>query len=243
RALEAGQLEVYYQPIVDLASGRIAKAEALLRWRHPAHGFVSPATFIPIAEDTGTIHEIGEWVFAQVIQQASRWRERLAPEFQVSLNMSPVQFNGRNPTQWLELLQTTQLPGSNLVIEITEGLLMSSDPGIKETRLGLRDLGVGVAIDDFGTGYSSLAYLKKFDIDVLKIDQSFTRNLDPNSADFALCEAIVVMAHKLGLKVIAEGVETDQQRNLLRQIGCDHAQGYLFSRAVPAGQFEALCAR
>ena len=243
RALEAGQLEVYYQPIVDLDTGRIAKAEALLRWRHPAHGFVSPATFIPIAEDTGTIHEIGEWVFAQVIQQASRWRERLAPEFQVSLNMSPVQFNGRNPTQWLELLQTTQLPGSNLVIEITEGLLMSSDPGIKETLLGLRDLGVGVAIDDFGTGYSSLAYLKKFDIDVLKIDQSFTRNLDPNSADFALCEAIVVMAHKLGLKVIAEGVETEQQRNLLRQIGCDHAQGYLFSRAVPAGQFEALCAR
>jgi diguanylate cyclase (GGDEF)-like protein/PAS domain S-box-containing protein len=242
RALDAGQMEVYYQPIVELDSGRITKAEALIRWKHATQGFVSPATFIPIAEDTGTIHELGEWVFEQVLHQTLRWRGILGPDFQVSINISPVQFNSGEQTflRWIDTLQAAGLPGSNLVIEITEGLLMGTDPGIRDTLLRFRDAGIGVAIDDFGTGYSSLSYLKKFDIDILKIDQSFTRNLAPEGADFALCEAIVVMAHKLGLKVVAEGVETELQRDLLRQIGCDYAQGFLFSRAVPAAEFETL---
>jgi diguanylate cyclase (GGDEF)-like protein/PAS domain S-box-containing protein len=242
RALEAGQMEVYYQPIVELDSGRIIKAEALIRWKHATQGFVSPATFIPIAEDTGIIHELGEWVFEQVLGQTLRWRSTLSPDFQVSINISPVQFNSGEQTfrRWIDTLQAAGLPGSNLVIEITEGLLMGTDPGIRDTLLRFRDAGIGVAIDDFGTGYSSLSYLKKFDIDILKIDQSFTRNLAPEGADFALCEAIVVMAHKLGLKVVAEGVETELQRDLLRQIGCDYAQGFLFSRAVPADEFETL---
>ncbi len=243
RAVEAEQLEVYYQPIVELDTNRVTKAEALLRWKHPTQGTVSPAVFIPVAEDTGIIHDLGDWVFRQVIRQARRWRDTLGEDFQVSMNLSPVQFNVSGPScrQWAELLASGDLPGANLVIEITEGLLMNTEPGILDILLRFRDAGIGVAIDDFGTGYSSLAYLKKFDIDVLKIDQSFTRNLSPDAPDFALCEAIVVMAHKLGLKVIAEGVETELQRDLLRQIGCDYAQGYLYSRAVPADQFEAFC--
>ena len=245
RAIEAGQIELYYQPIIELASNRIVKAEALMRWKHPELGFVSPATFIPIAEDTGTIHDLGEWAFAQVVKQTGQWRSLLGPDLQISLNVSPAQFNTGPQTfqRWIDALRAAGVPGANLVVEITEGLLMDNAPGIRDSLLCFRDAGIGVSIDDFGTGYSSLAYLKKFDIDVLKIDQSFTRNLSPDGADFALCEAIVVMAHKLGLKVVAEGVETAEQRDLLCQIGCDYAQGYLFSRAVPAGEFEALSLR
>jgi diguanylate cyclase (GGDEF)-like protein/PAS domain S-box-containing protein len=241
-ALEAGQFEVYYQPVVDLNTARIHKAEALLRWKHPKQGFISPATFIPIAEDTGAIHGIGDWVFMQAAQQARRWQSVLGRDFQISINKSPVQFlvDGQKHSRWIERLREMELPGSSIVIEITEGLLMSTDTNITDKLLTFRDAGVQVAIDDFGTGYSSLAYLKKFDIDYLKIDQSFIRNLAPDSPDFALCEAIVVMAHKLGLKVIAEGVETEQQRDLLQQIGCDYGQGYLFFRAVPAEEFEKL---
>lgn len=243
RAVEAEQLEVFYQPIIELDTNRVAKAEALLRWTHPTQGNISPAMFIPVAEDTGIIHELGEWVFRRVIQQARRWQRTLGEQFQVSMNMSPVQFNGNGAgaRQWIELLSHNDLPGPNLIIEITEGLLMNTDPAILDVLLRFRDAGIGVAIDDFGTGYSSLAYLKKFHIDILKIDQSFTRNLSPDSPDFALCEAIVVMAHRLGLKVVAEGVETEQQRDLLRQIGCDYAQGFLYARALPADQFEAFC--
>ena len=180
-----------------------------------------------------------------MVRQTGQWRSLLGPDLQISLNVSPAQFNTGPQTfqRWIEALRTADVPGANLVVEITEGLLMDNAPGIRDSLLCFRDAGIGVSIDDFGTGYSSLAYLKKFDIDVLKIDQSFTRNLSPDSADFALCEAIVVMAHKLGLKVVAEGVETAEQRDLLCQIGCDYAQGYLFSRAVPADEFEALSLR
>jgi diguanylate cyclase (GGDEF)-like protein/PAS domain S-box-containing protein len=244
RALKESQFELYYQPIVELAGGTVRKAEALLRWRHPALGFVSPAVFIPVAEDTGAIQELGDWVFHEASAQLRAWQARLGPHFQVSVNMSPAQFqrDARPHERWIERLRELGLPGANLVIEITERLLMSGDAEVAEVLLGLRDAGVQVAIDDFGTGYSALSYLKKFDIDYLKIDQSFTRNLTPTAPDLALCEAIVVMAHKLGLRVIAEGVETAQQRDLLRQIGCDYAQGYLFARPVPVAEFEALLA-
>jgi len=241
-ALHAGQFEVYYQPIIALDAGHILKAEALLRWKHPVHGFVSPAAFIPIAEDIGTIHEIGDWVFLEAAHQVRHLQSIMGSSFQISVNKSPVQFLGddKNHNYWVEKLAEMGLPGSCIVVEITEGLLMNTDTNITQKLLRFREAGIQFAIDDFGTGYSALSYLKKFEIDYLKIDQSFTRNLAPNAPDYALCEAMVVMAHKLGIKVIAEGVETEQQRDLLIKIGCDYGQGYLFSKPVPAEEFETL---
>ncbi|HLF98072.1 MAG TPA: EAL domain-containing protein, partial [Methylococcaceae bacterium] len=240
-ALAGQQFQVHYQPIVELASGAVYKAEALIRWNHPSRGLVSPAEFIPIAEDSGLINEIGDWVFRTAVQQVGRWRAMHHAAFQVGINKSPIQFKSPNGTHaaWGAHLQTLGLPGESLVVEITEGLLMDATGVADDKLLELRDAGIQVAIDDFGTGYSSLAYLKKFHIDYLKIDQSFTRNLAPDSNDLALCEAIIVMAHKLGLKVIAEGVETAAQRDLLVATGCDYAQGYLFARPMPPEMFDA----
>ena len=159
------------------------------------------------------------------------------------MNKSPVQFR-KNGTEaessWLSYLRAMNLPGQSLVIEITEGVLLNAEINVTQQLLSFRDAGVQVALDDFGTGYSSLSYLKKFDIDYLKIDQSFVRNLEHDPNDMALCEAIIVMAHKLGLKVIAEGVETPEQRDRLAAFGCDYAQGFLYAKALPAAQFEAL---
>ena len=237
----AGEFSVYYQPIVELATGHIHKAEALLRWKHPQHGFISPAVFIPIAEDTGIIHVIGNLVFEESAQCLKRWRDRYDSKFQISINKSPVQFRAENHVheKWIHRLKEEGLTGDGIVIEITEGLLLHADTSINAKLLAFRDAGIQVAIDDFGTGYSSLSYLKKFDIDYLKIDQSFVRNLGTDESDLALSEAIIVMAHKLGLKVIAEGVETAQQRDILKRIGCNYAQGYLYSKPVPSDQFEA----
>ena len=241
-ALAGQQFRVFYQPIVTLANGAIHKAEALLRWQHPTRGFISPAEFIPVAEETGMIIDIGDWVFREVASQAAHWRASHYAKFQISVNVSPVQFRhqGTNFKAWLDYLQKLDLPGQNIVLEITEGLLMDANTSITEQLLAFRDAGIRVSLDDFGTSYSSLSYLKKFDIDYLKIDQSFVRNLADDGSDQALCEAIIVMAHKLGLKVIAEGVETEQQRDLLAAYGCDYAQGWLYSKAVPPEQFEVL---
>jgi diguanylate cyclase (GGDEF)-like protein/PAS domain S-box-containing protein len=241
-ALGSNQFRLYFQPIVDISTGRIVKAEALLRWHHPQRGLVSPMEFIPLAEETGLIVDIGDWVFREAARQASRWRGMFAYPVQVSINMSPVEFqceslcvDGR-----LAYLQELNLPGQNIAIEITEGLLLHVDPGITDKLMQFRNANIQVAIDDFGTGYSALSYLKKFDIDYLKLDQSFVRDLATDASDMALSEAIIVMAHKLGLKVIAEGVETAEQRNLLVDAGCDYAQGYLYSRPVAAEAFEAM---
>jgi diguanylate cyclase (GGDEF)-like protein/PAS domain S-box-containing protein len=237
------QFEVYYQPIIDLKTGRITKGEALLRWHHPKHGSISPLEFIPLAEETGLIHKIGDWVFRQSIEKAKHWSDRFSTNFQVSVNLSPVQFKLDNHlfiSEWESYLQKIELSGRNVVVEITEGLLLDAEPEVVDKLLWLRDAGIQVAIDDFGTGYSSLSYLKKFDIDYLKIDKSFVNNLERNTNDTALCDAIILMAHTLGLTVIAEGVETDEQKKILAGAGCDFAQGYLFSRPVPADEFEAL---
>ncbi len=244
RALGAGQFELYYQPIVDLRRASIIKAEALLRWHHPQRGAVSPVEFIPVAEETGVIHAIGDWVLQQATAQVGRWQQRYGADFQISVNRSPVEFSSDQygTTNLVKQLQTLGIAGSSVVIEITEGVLMEADERVDSALMQYRDAGIQVAIDDFGTGYSSLSYLKKFDIDYLKIDRSFVRNLAPDSADLALCEAIVMMAHKLGIQVIAEGIETVQQRDLLREIGCDFGQGYLFSRPVPAQEFETVVA-
>jgi diguanylate cyclase (GGDEF)-like protein/PAS domain S-box-containing protein len=239
-ALAGDQFQMVYQPIVELSTGGVVKAEALLRWQHPTRGPISPAIFIPIAEETGMIIEIGDWVFRQVANQVKRWRV-VEPTFQISINRSPVQFRrtADSPTDWFDYLRELGLPGQSIALEITEGLLLDASAEVTTQLLQFRDAGVQVSLDDFGTGYSSLAYLKKFDIDHLKIDQSFVRNLAADSDDMALCEAIIVMAHKLNIKVIAEGVETEQQRDLLTMVGCDYAQGFLFSKPVPAEEFAA----
>ena len=241
-AIDREEFRVVYQPIVNLATQQIHKAEALIRWQHPEHGLISPAEFIPLAEETGLIVEIGDWIFYQAANQVTTWRKLLNEDFQISINKSPVQFhsNSDGHSAWFDYLQGLDLPGESIVIEITEGLMLDKNSLVSEKLLAYRDAGVQIAVDDFGTGYSALSYLKKFDIDYLKIDQSFVRNLSIYSEDMVLCEAIIVMAHKLGLKVIAEGVETIEQRDLLTAIGCDYGQGYLFSRPVVAEEFEKL---
>jgi EAL domain-containing protein (putative c-di-GMP-specific phosphodiesterase class I) len=259
-ALAAKQFRVYFQPIVELSTGYIHKAEALLRWQHPERGMVSPMEFILLAEETGLIVEIGDWVFQESARWMKRWNNQVADDVQtganqspmqipgccqISVNVSPVQFKVGNSVfteEWLQQLQKLGLFGKNIVIEITEGLLLNAESDILKKLLKLRDAGIQVAIDDFGTGYSSLAYLKKFDIDYLKIDQSFVRHLEIDQDDRTLSEAIIVMAHKLGLKVIAEGVETEGQRSFLAAAGCDYAQGFLFSKPVPPEEFEKLLA-
>jgi len=239
-AVARQEFTLLYQPIVELTSGCVHKAEALLRWRHPQQGMVSPAQFVPVAEQSGLINTIGDWVFQNAVAQAAIWRQTLQADFQISINKSPVQFLDvrHDPADWINYISAYGLPGAALTVEITEGLLLEASPKTAEHLLTFRDAGIQVAIDDFGTGYSALSYLKKFDIDYLKIDQSFVRNLSADSSDLVLCEAIIVMAHKLGLRVIAEGVETPLQRELLTSIGCDYGQGYLFSKPLPPDEFE-----
>jgi diguanylate cyclase (GGDEF)-like protein/PAS domain S-box-containing protein len=241
-AIQENQFRVYYQPIINLESNEIHKAEALLRWQHPKMGLVSPADFIPIAEETGNIIEIGFWVFKQVAELSNNIRLSLDPNFQISINKSPMQFMGdsSNHSSWFAYLENLEISPKSIVIEITEGLLMESRDEISNQLLNFRDQGIQVALDDFGTGYSSMAYLKKFDIDYIKIDQSFVRNLSPDSEDLVICEAMVTMAKKMGILVIAEGIETEDQANLLKQIGCDYGQGYFYSRPIPENEFISL---
>ena len=243
--LAQGQFFMAYQPIVELATGSIHKAEALIRWQHPTRGLISPVAFIPIAETSGLIVDIGNWVFRQVADQAKIWRDSLHPQFQISLNKSPMQFQqaSATPGAWLAHLQALGLPGAAIAVEITEGLLLDASSAVTLKLIELRDAGIQVSLDDFGTGYSSLSYLQRFEIDFIKIDQSFVRHLIPASTDLALCKAIIVMAHELGMKVIAEGIETQSQRDLLTAAGCDYGQGYLFARPMPAREFEAFFAK
>ena len=241
-AVEHQQFELHFQPIIDLASGDVCKAEALLRWNHPERGMISPAEFIPLAEESGLIVGIGDWVFRESATQVKHWREAFNSHLQVSVNMSPVQFQNDafHVTDWLTYLQMLNLDPQYLSIEITEGMLLNASNDVKDKLLQFRDAGIQVAIDDFGVGYSALSYLRRFDIDYLKIDQSFIQNIETEQNDIVLSEAIVIMAQKLGLKVIAEGVETQAQRQLLLGMGCDYGQGYLFSRPLPAAQFEEV---
>ena len=243
RALKENQFEVHYQPIMDLDTNMINKTEALLRWHHPQRGMVNPLEFIPLAEDTGLINEIGDWVFKESSRWADQWSNDYQKTFQVSVNMSPAQFKVDNDVfikEWTDYLHKFKISGFNIIVEITEGMLLNADAEVTDKLLWMRDVGIQVAIDDFGTGYSSLSYLKKFDIDYLKIDQSFVRNLEKDPNDIVLSEAIIVMAHKLGLKVIAEGIETEAQKTLLIDAGCDYAQGYLYSKPVTPDELEEL---
>ena len=245
RAMSNEQLTVFYQPIVELGGGRIVKAEALLRWQHPENGEISPMDFIPIAEHTGMIVGIGNWVFQQALNQAGEWRAT-HPDFSVSVNVSPVQFYRSNEAYYRGWLSDCKniggQPGAGpaVSIEITESLMMASDETVIDKLAAFQRAGIKISLDDFGTGYSSLSYLRKFHLDYLKIDQSFVHNLEQEADNCALCEAIIVMAHKLGLKVIAEGIETPGQRDMLAGAGCDYGQGYLFGQPIPADEFEAL---
>ncbi len=241
KAIEEQQFEVYYQPIVSLKTGHIYKAEALVRWNHPTEGLVSPNEFIPLAEETGLIVEIGDFVYKEAVRQAHTWQKEHGIDFKISVNKSPAQF--RSPKiidEWMQYKQDNGIDTCNVIIEITENLLMQEDELVQVQLLRLRDAGIEVAIDDFGTGYSSLSYLKKLSIDYLKIDKSFVDNIASSKQDKVLCEAMIVMAHKLDIQVIAEGVENEMQKQVLSEMGCDFIQGYLYSRPVPAQEFERL---
>ncbi|QPK64586.1 EAL domain-containing protein [Methylomonas sp. LL1] len=242
-ALALGQFELHYQPIMTITGGQAVKAEALLRWRHPRLGMVPPDQFIAIAEETGLIETIGAWVFREAVLLAKRWNALAGPDHsrQISINMSPRQFaKGNGDRMAIDCLRACGLASSHIAIEITEGLLLDDGRDITGQLERLRNAGIEISLDDFGTGYSSMAYLKKFNIDYLKIDRSFVRDLETDPGDRAIAEAIVVMAHRLDLKVIAEGVETEAQQAVLAAVGCEYVQGYLYARPMPAEQFMAF---
>ncbi len=241
RALERDQFMLHYQPKLDLASGRITSVEALLRWNHPDLGLVSPLEFIPLAEETGLILAITEWVLHTACAQARAWRAAICPDMSIAVNLSARHF--RQPdlaTQIADILAQHGLPPAAIEIEITESAIMGNMELAQAITSQLKALGCAVSIDDFGTGYSSLAYLKQFAVDHLKIDRSFIRGLPRDADDAAIVQAVVGMAGMLGMRVIAEGVETAQQLSHLVKLGCHEAQGYLISRPVSAEQIEAL---
>lgn len=241
RALELDQLQLYFQPQVSLGNDAIIGAEALLRWFHPVLGPVSPADFIPVAEDSGLILPIGEWVLRTAVRQMRIWLDSGMPPMVMSVNISAVQFRQANlPELVSRILDEVGLPPHCLELELTEGVAMENPLEAIAVMDELHERGVRMSIDDFGTGYSSLNYLKRFKVYKLKIDQSFVRDISRDPEDEAIVETIIGLARNLGVKTIAEGVETEEQAAFLRGKGCDEAQGYLFSRPVPAGEFEAF---
>ena len=241
RALELQQLHLVYQPQVSLQSGRVVGMEALLRWQHPTLGKVSPAEFIPIAEDSGLILPIGEWVLHTAVRQMRAWLEAGLPVQQLSVNLSAVQFRHENlPELITQVLADAGLPPQYLELELTETVAMSDPLGAIEVMNKLHERGVRMSIDDFGTGYSSLSYLKRFQVYKLKIDQSFVRDLTEDPEDRAIVVAVIAMARSLGFQTIAEGVETQGQLDFLREQGCDEVQGYFYSKPLSVAGFEAF---
>ncbi|RTZ76743.1 MAG: hypothetical protein DSZ02_00530 [Gammaproteobacteria bacterium] len=234
-ALANGELQVYYQPIHQASSGRIVGVEALLRWHHPERGMISPASFIPLAEETGLIYEIGNWVFHEACRQVKAWHDEAALHIGLSVNLSARQRDrGFGPESLQRLLDETGLDARYLTLEITENLLLEESDVVLEWLHGLKATGVSLSVDDFGTGYSSLSYLKQFPVDSLKVDQSFVRGLPEDKDDASLVKAIIAMAGSLGLGVVAEGVETEAQREFLLGLGCTYMQGYRFDPPLPA---------
>ena len=243
-AVDRGELLLHYQPLVDLHSGEMIGMEALLRWQDPEFGLVSPLEFIPLAEEIGLIVPIGEWVLRTACAQTRAWHTAgLVPLGRVSVNLSARQFHKGLAGQIANILTQTQLRPSALVLELTESSLMLETDIVRETLSAIDEMGVQIALDDFGTGYSSLSYLKRFPIDVLKIDRSFVHGIPTHSDDTVITTAIISMAHSLGIKVIAEGVETADQLAFLRTHGCDAMQGYYFSKPLSTEQFAELLRR
>ncbi|MEX0683515.1 MAG: EAL domain-containing protein [Dehalococcoidia bacterium] len=241
RALEHEEFVLHYQPILDVGTGEIVAAEALLRWRHPTRGLVYPNDFIPFAEEHRLLAEIEEWVLSEACRQRRHWRQEGYPEVRMSVNLSAQQLQRKElPALVSRILKQSGLAGVHLQIEITEGAMLdNADPVIRTLR-HLRGMGVRISVDDFGTGYSSLSYLKRFPIDEVKIDRSFVRDLTVDPKDATIVSTIITMAHDLELDVVGEGVESEDQLRFLKDRGCDACQGYLFSKPVPAAEFEQL---
>ena len=240
-AIEREELIVYYQPKVDIVSRELVGFEALVRWQHPELGMVSPAQFIPLAEETGLIIPIGEWVLESACRQVQAWHDAGFSPVRMAVNLSPVQFRSTSLCDTVaKVLERTGMPASLLELEVTESMLMYSLKDTINTLQRLKATGIYLSIDDFGTGYSSLSYLKGFPIDALKIDRSFVRDITANADDAAIATSIILMGRSLNLKVIAEGVETESQRAFLQVLQCDEIQGYLISPPVPAEKAEAF---
>ncbi len=240
RALARNEFELHFQPQFELASNRIVGAEALIRWNHPELGMVPPSRFISIAEESGLIVELGEWIIEEACRQASRWQNCGLAQSQVAVNLSAVQFKfGDIESTVIKALSTSGLDPRRLELELTESILIRDPENVLAKIKRLKALGIKLSIDDFGTGYSSLSYLKRFEVDKLKIDQSFIRDLDVNPEDAAIVRAIVQMAKSLGLRTIAEGVEKFEAVSELQNIGCDEVQGYYFARPMPSEAFIA----
>jgi EAL domain-containing protein (putative c-di-GMP-specific phosphodiesterase class I) len=241
QGLERGEFVLHYQPQINVMSGRIVGAEALVRWQHPQLGLVPPGKFIPVAEASGLIVPIGEWVLREACRQNRAWQEAGLPQISVAVNISSVQFRGGLLEESVRsILAETGISAEFLELELTEGIVMGSADETIEILLRLSAMGLKLSIDDFGTGYSSLSYLKRFPIDKLKIDQSFVRDIVTDPDDWAIATAVISLGHSLRLGVIAEGVEHAEQLEMLRRQGCDEVQGYHFSIPLPAAEFAEL---
>jgi EAL domain-containing protein (putative c-di-GMP-specific phosphodiesterase class I) len=231
---------LFYQPVVDINTKTVVGVEALIRWKHPELGLLSPAHFISAAETSGLIIPIGDWVLRTACRQAKLWQKKLEPELTVAVNLSARQFQQPNLTEEIaEVLEETGLDAKYLELEITESNAMQNAENTIYTLRELKALGVRISMDDFGTGYSSLNYLKRFPIDTLKLDQSFVREITSNPTDAAIASAVISMAHTLNLRVIGEGVEKEDQFQFLQARGCDYIQGYLFSPPLAVENLEA----
>ncbi|MBT9613854.1 MAG: EAL domain-containing protein [Burkholderiales bacterium] len=241
RALDRGEFRLYYQPRVDLLSGRVIGAEALLRWRHPEMGLVPPAEFIPILDETGMIIPVGDWALREACRQNREWQDMGLPPIRVAVNLSVRQFIQKDLADTvIRALEVAGLAAKHLELEITEDLFLEHNETNIVTLARLKGMGIHISIDDFGTGYSSLSYLKRLPIDTLKIDQSFVRDIGTDPDNKAIASAIIAMASSLRLNVLAEGVETDEQLAFLRAQGCNEIQGFSFSHPLPAEEFEQL---
>jgi predicted signal transduction protein with EAL and GGDEF domain len=241
-ALRREELELFYQPVIDLESGTSQQVEALLRWRHPTRGDVGPAEFIPLAESSGLIDDLGEWVLRRACAEAASWTYGPGGPLDVAVNVSPLQLRNAKLVQTItDALRCSQLKPERLILEITESAVL--DSGVTGPLEQLRSLGLRVALDDFGTGFASLAHVKALPLDQLKIDQSFVRDLTTGAADTAIVSSLAALAAGVRLELVAEGVETQQQADALRRLGCTRAQGFLWSPAVPAAELQATIAR
>lgn len=239
-ALDHEEFELYYQPKVNLASGKMTSAEALIRWNDPRTGLVPPAQFIPVLEETGLIHEVGRWALRQAVKDYLGWRSAGLPVVPIAVNVSPLQLRDRNfIAEVRQAISMDEHAAAGLELEITESLIMENVEHSISSLRALREMGISIAIDDFGTGFSSLSYLSRFSVDSLKIDRAFVIEMTVATQGVALVSTIINLAHALKLKVVAEGVETEAQARLLRKLGCDEMQGYLFSRPVPGELFKA----
>ena len=243
KAIDNQELQLYYQPKIDVESGKITGAEALLRWDNPQLGRVSPADFIPIAEESGLMIPIGDWVLRNTIDQMAYWASNGGPTLPVSINVSALQFVGRHfAEELIDNVESRQIPTEQIVLELTETALIEGGQQATKAMHRLREAGFKLSIDDFGTGYSSLAYLKLYPLDELKIDRSFIQDIDSNESESEIVQAIVSLAKSLNLKVVGEGVETVEQLEVLRRSRCDQFQGFLFSKPITASSYEKLVA-